>query len=807
MDGASVSKTLGKWRRRILDEQRKSGKLNTDEKEYKKLLTSSEKSASARTETMDLDLQIFLQNRIEEAVTHYKDKVSVKVSGDDEDDAMDGASVSKTLGKWRRNILDEQRKMGDLKTNEKKYKNLLTSSEKSASSRTETMDIDLQIFLQDNINAAIKHYKSPNDKTSKLPVGFDKQNLRKAFGELFQKTAGDFFQVKLAQFLNDFDNCFTCKGAESGTGSGESSELQQSLQVCRKGGNRFIYRPYAENPNLVNSIEYMTAFHKEFNRPAIASSVQLATFDVMAGLIGLQQTANVVLQTLTGTNLSPGNALYSISNIGLPVRKYIETKISELNSSNTTSEGEGDGDSSSVDVSAPMETDGSATPTPTTPPKKTRGSQGKTPSKSIPVKKPSEDDEEKAGKDVKVDLKNIKRVILDIDLIGVIRKVPTDINDVDKFLKFLANNNLQGKSLLDLLNLPYNELKGLEAPQYLRLLFRFMFDYLCYYQGVRPEDALAKSKTITFMVNEILNEIHERTRTSEHLEEFKKNITNYLNKVTSSAQPHVLNKNLEIIFTQFEEQEFDTILSYVLNLNGEFFVPLIGKIEFDKELAKANDDANKEKPTHQIETKEMSMQTDEVDVDAEKYYLQIFKKQAQQDEELYKDAELFMDVIDAIWEEYGEEGRKQLDEYYEVEEPEELDEEGASRILSSLSEPEPHKKVAGILSSMSPVDKPKLGKRKQPDEIKDENTLVPSSNKSRKKPKAGGKSNKKHSKKNVKSSTHGSKTIKKIADDKTKNNSKSKSKSKTSNNKTIKKTPSEKEPVQTLTQILRELNM
>lgn len=309
------------------------------------------------------------------------------------------------------------------------------------------------------------------------------------------------------------------------------------------------------------------------------------------------------------------------------------------------------------------------------------------------------------------------------------------------------------------------------------------------------------------MVNEILNEIHERTRTSEHLEEFKKNITNYLNKVTSSAQPHVLNKNLEIIFTQFEEQEFDTILSYVLNLNGEFFVPLIGKIEFDKELAKANDDANKEKPTHQIETKEMSMQTDEVDVDAEKYYLQIFKKQAQQDEELYKDAELFMDVIDAIWEEYGEEGRKQLDEYYEVEEPEELDEEGASRILSSLSEPEPHKKVAGILSSMSPVDKPKLGKRKQPDEIKDENTLVPSSNKSRKKPKAGGKSNKKHSKKNVKSSTHGSKTIKKIADDKTKNNSKSKSKSKTSNNKTIKKTPSEKEPVQTLTQILRELNM
>ena len=45
----------------------------------------------------------------------------------------------------------------------------------------------------------------------KRGAGFTPQDLRKSFGELFQKTVGDFFQVKVAQFLNDTMDCLPAK--------------------------------------------------------------------------------------------------------------------------------------------------------------------------------------------------------------------------------------------------------------------------------------------------------------------------------------------------------------------------------------------------------------------------------------------------------------------------------------------------------------------------------------------------------------------------------------------------------------------
>ena len=162
---------------------------------------------------------------------------------------------------------------------------------------------------------------------------------------------------------------------------------------------RSTYRPYSENPNGPIDNEILVAadaFYRTYKRPIVASTVQLNTFDVMAGLIGLQQSANVVLQTIAKTTRSPGTALYGISNIGAPVREYIETKLG------------GSSDKTYTPTTSPMEQD----------------EEDAKPTGDTSAMEPGEEGDEEDGNAKEVDKSKLQLVDVDIDLISVVRKRP-----------------------------------------------------------------------------------------------------------------------------------------------------------------------------------------------------------------------------------------------------------------------------------------------------------------------------------------------------------------------------------------------
>ena len=165
--------------------------------------------------------------------TRDKNTVEVSVSGDSEQDVKSGASVAAVLNKWRTQIIDKVfsvnvqnddtkgiclNQSGSKKetaaekacivSHSNDYKaQLKCLSGTAGMSRAAPMHDCLANWLQTVVgNAALKI-----DANDPPGPGFTPQDLRKSFGELFQKTVGDFFQVKVAQFLNDTTECFTCE--------------------------------------------------------------------------------------------------------------------------------------------------------------------------------------------------------------------------------------------------------------------------------------------------------------------------------------------------------------------------------------------------------------------------------------------------------------------------------------------------------------------------------------------------------------------------------------------------------------------
>lgn len=414
--------------------------------------------------------------------------VEVRVSGDSEQDVKSGASVASVLNKWRTRLIDQVFRKGSkddtkgvcvpltgskkepaaekacIDSNSSDYKaQLKCLSGTAGASRAAPMHDCLANWLQTVVgNAALQSDKK------KRGAGFKPLDLRRSFGELFQKTVGDFFQVKVAQFLNDNAECFTCEG-------GKCSKDDSTGHFGRS-----TYRPYAENPTGPTSNGLLVAsdaFYKMYKRPILASAVQLNTFDVMAGLIGLQQSANVVLQTIAKTTRSPGTALYGISNLSAPVRAYIESRLV-----NTDVEAYGQ-------EATAMEAD---------------DDEGSKPGGVEAKADIGEGDDEEGGIEKEVNKDSLQLVEVDIDLISVLRRVPAVVTDVRAMIMFLHQNRLSGSTLTSILQKPYSQLASDEYEtgniQTWVFTLRVMFDYLCYYRHMRPEEALARSKVIVYML-------------------------------------------------------------------------------------------------------------------------------------------------------------------------------------------------------------------------------------------------------------------------------------------------------------------
>jgi len=416
--------------------------------------------------------------------------VEVSVSGDSEQDVKTGASVAAVLNKWRTQIINEvfsvnvknndtdgkcpkqsgskreqaaekaciETHLGDYQTQ------LKCLSGTAGMARAAPMHDCLANWLQTVVGNAARE-KDP----SKREPGFKPRDLRKSFGELFQKTVGDFFQVKVAQFLNDTTACFKCKNGKCATDSMIGTF------------DRSTYRPYAENPNGPTQDRLLVAadaFYKTYKRPILASAVQLNTFDVMAGLIGLQQSANVVLQTIAKTTRSPGTALYGISNLGVPVRSYIETMLAIAGAETYGPE------------ATPMEED---------------VDESAKPSGPTATASTSEDADEDGGAEKEVDTSALQMAEVDIDLISVARKTPTIVTDVRAMIAFLDQNRLAGSALSETLEKPYTKLASdsyePETSKQWVFTLRLMFDFLCYYKHMRPEEALARAKVITYVMS------------------------------------------------------------------------------------------------------------------------------------------------------------------------------------------------------------------------------------------------------------------------------------------------------------------
>jgi hypothetical protein len=415
-----------------------------------------------------------------------KETVRISVSGDSEQDVKSGASVAAVLNKWRTQIIDEVFAKGNTsdtgcpqltgskketaaeiscrKSHQKDYQaQLKCLSGTAGMARAAPMHDCLANWLQTVVGNATRK----EDPSSRGP-GFEPQDLRKSFGELFQKTVGDFFQVKVAQFLNDTTECFTCEDGKCATGS-----------VVGTFG-RTTYRPYAENPNGPTQNGLLVAadaFYKTYKRPILASTVQLNTFDVMAGLIGLQQSANVVLQTIAKTTRSPGTALYGISNLSAPVRGYIETKLATTGTETYGPEA----------TAMEEDDDGSAKP-----------------SETSTATGTSEEGDEDGGAEKEVDTSSLQTVEIDVDLISVVRKTPTIITDLRAMVIFLNQNRLAGSALSEPLQKTYAKLASdkyePETSKQWVFTLRLMFDFLCYYKQMRAEEALARAKVITYIM-------------------------------------------------------------------------------------------------------------------------------------------------------------------------------------------------------------------------------------------------------------------------------------------------------------------
>lgn len=610
-----------------------------------------------------------------------EDNVTVPVSGDSEETVKQGASVASVLHKWRIGIIADVFE-SEIQTNEKSEKTQssntkkrkrdvsisggargkLTSEEQkcfsddikterekleclssaAGESRKSQMHPDLADWLQEQVR-----------KANKLPPsqrgpGFTQRDLRKSFGELFQKTAGDFFQVKLAQFLNDTASCFTCDN-----------------DACPKLGDqlydRSLYRPYAENPNgPINQSGILVAadaFYKNFYRPLIASPVQLNTFDVMAGLIGLQQSANVVLQTITRTTLSPGTALYGISNLGAPVREYIESRIDKITND--------DEDDEQIQDEPSVKSD------------------------SISVNNIDDDDDDDANAK-EVELNKIPMIEVDVDLLSVIRRVPSVITNISKLTGFLFINNLFGNELVSVLDTTYEDFNQSfnDKQSFIwKSMLRLVFDFLCYYQNIRPEEALARAKAVTFILSEAYQQNENKTPNDnqpalikEVVDAFPKAIlsSRSVNKLSQDVllglkpvSPQITTAMKKTVIAPVLSKEFANAIEIIntnIGANNEPYVSrafqevliLLQKATFDKMISQADEKA------------------EQVDDRYAKYtsgWLDLFKKLNKQNREL--------DAIEGLLALSSQKIEPALPEF--ADETEEL--EYASGLLESLGSP------------------------------------------------------------------------------------------------------------------------
>ena len=597
--------------------------------------------------------------------TRDKNTVEVSVSGDSEQDVKSGASVAAVLNKWRTQIIDKVfsvnvqnddtkgiclNQSGSKKetaaekacivSHSNDYKaQLKCLSGTAGMARAAPMHDCLANWLQTVVGNAARQ-----TDPSKRNAGFTPQDLRKSFGELFQKTVGDFFQVKVAQFLNDTMECFTCEGGKCASDSSAGTF------------GRSTYRPYAENPKgptQGNLLVAADAFYKTYKRPIVASTVQLNTFDVMAGLIGLQQSANVVLQTIAKTTRSPGTALYGVSNLSAPVRKFIETKLVETDAGTYKPE------------ATPMEQDEEETPSQSAANTSVEAGEG----------------DEEDGDAKEVDKSSIQTIDVDIDLVSVIRKMPTIIVDVEGMLSFLNQNELAGASLTGTLQKTYTQLAtDSYAPESARqwvFTLRLIFDNLCYYRQMRPEEALARAKVITYALKRLKEHPPATAKTNEILKVFvgtvdlfKKENTDRGLEMGASVVPIFPKEFAKALQTMNDESKNGG--DDMTRLAFSEIIDLMQKTSGDKKISKAVDNADGEVDNY------------------EKYtsgWMEMFEKVNMQNRE--------MEAAEALLSLSAKEGPTQKGpegEDYEVEESQEMeqDEEDAyaTEILASLSGPD-----------------------------------------------------------------------------------------------------------------------
>ena len=549
--------------------------------------------------------------------TRDSETVEINVSGDSEQDVKSGASVAAVLNKWRTQIIDEVFAKGNksdtkgacapqsgskketaaerscIETHSGDYQaQLKCLSGTAGMSRTAPMHDCLANWLQTVVGKAALE---PN--SLKRGAGFTPQDLRKSFGELFQKTVGDFFQVKVAQFLNDTMDCFTCEGGKCASDSSAGTF------------GRYTYRPYSENPNgpVDNGLLVAAdAFYRTYKRPIVASTVQLNTFDVMAGLIGLQQSANVVLQTIAKTTRSPGTALYGISNLSAPVREYIETKLG------------GSSDKTYTPTTSPMEQDEEDEP--------------KQNNADTSVD-PGEEGDEEDGVAKEVDTSKLQMVDVDIDLISVIRKTPAIITNVEEMLVFLNQNRLAGVSLTDTLQKTYSQLatdtyEPASVKQWVFTL-RLLFDNLCYYKQMRPEEALTRAKVVTYILKLLQSHPPASAKANEILDAFVQTVDVFK---ASNADEGL---EMDIAVVPIFPKEFVQALEMMNNasksgddaMTKQAFseiIDLMQKTSGDKKIAQAVGDTNEETDSYEKYTsswmqmfKKVNMQNQEIEaVDA-----------------------------------------------------------------------------------------------------------------------------------------------------------------------------------------------
>jgi hypothetical protein len=491
--------------------------------------------------------------------------IDINYDYDVEREVKEGSSVSNILHKWRLYLINKFFP-NTPKGNIPKNKSLLIKLSNELSQSRKEKNVTIHKTLSDYLKKKIKNLST-------------KKTLCKSFGILFQKTAGDFFQVKIAQFLNDNENCF-------------ASCLEEGK--CIK--NRHLYRPYAENPY---NKEAVTNFEK-LTRPIISPAVQLVTFDTMASLIALQQTSNIILQTVTKTELSPGTALYGTSNIGAPIRKYIETEL-HRNIHND------DKNSSSNNHSIiTNSTNDDITYVPSKP----------------------------------------KTVDLDIDLISVLRKYPNKLNNITDILTFLEKEvsiNYEN-NLLDILNQPYSELTKNKDINNWQKIIRVIFDYLCYYKGFRVEESLARTKIITYLlykstlinetfierdiVNKLASVLDQSVSISnKKIIEETTNITSYTEEKPEPVISPKLNKNFFQVFRTIYDLQKKLVPTNeeIIKYYFKIIIELTFKKEIDKKIQNAQNKLNSHENNFLQHTEG---------------YLNLFQRQREQDDEIIVDYDI-----------------------------------------------------------------------------------------------------------------------------------------------------------------------